>query len=134
LTVVVDPSVVLAVLDGADPDHAAAAAFYEALDEDLVTTPMAVAELDERVRERAGQPGSDLLWADLDSGAVLIRWWATAMAETIAIARAHPELGLAAASLLALAPVVRTTRIATFDATRFTAARTADGDPFVLLP
>ncbi len=71
---------------------------------------------------------------DLEAGALQVRWWATAMIETLAIARRWPELGLTDASLLALAPVVRTDRIATFDRRHFDAPRTADGDHFTLLP
>jgi len=134
LTIVVDSSVVLALLNPGDDFHLPAAALYDSLDEDLATTPMAVAEMDYLVLQRAGRSGADLLWRDLDSGAIQVRWWATAMPETLAIARARPALGLADASLIALAPVVRTTRIATFDRGHFAAARTADGEPFVLLP
>ena len=41
---------------------------------------------------------------------------------------------VADASLLALAPVVRTARIATLDHNHFSAVRTIDGKPFTLLP
>ena len=74
------------------------------------------------------------LWSDFDDGAIQLRRWSSALPEILAIARASPQLGLADASLLALAPVVRSTRIATFDRHDFSAARTADGEPFVLLP
>ncbi|MEJ7787127.1 MAG: PIN domain-containing protein [Solirubrobacteraceae bacterium] len=134
MTIVVDTSVVLALLNPRDDFHPRATALYASLDEDLVTTPMAVAEMDYLVRQRAGRSGVDLLWGDLQSGAIQVRWWATAMTETLAIARARPALGLADASLLALAPVVRTTRIATFDHKHFAAACTTDGEPFTLLP
>lgn len=134
MTIVVDTSVVLALLNPRDDFHPRAAAFYASLDEELVTTPMAVAEMDYLVLRRAGRSGADLLWGDLQSGAIQVRWWATAMPETLAIARARPRLGLADASLIALAPMVRTIRIATFDRHDFAAARTGDGEPFTLLP
>jgi len=134
MTVLIDTNVMLALLAPLDPFHDQAAAFYATLDEDVVTTPMIAAEMDHLVYQRAGRSGTDLLWTDLESGAIQVRWWATAMTETLAIARARPALGLADASLLALAPVVRTTRIATFDHKHFAAARTADGEPFTLLP
>lgn len=134
MTVVVDTSVVLAVLDPDDVHHDRAVALYETLDEDLVTTPLAVAEMDYLATRRAGRQGADLLWENLDSGAVQVRWWATAIVETLALARGRPELGLTDASLLALAPVVRTTRIATFDHRHLAAARTADGTRVTLLP
>ena len=134
MTVIVDTSVVLALLVVDDAFHSAAERFYAALDEDVVTTPMAAAEMDHLVGRRAGDAGLGRLRADLESGAIQVRWWATAMPETLAIARARPPLGLADASLIALAPVARTTRIATFDRTRFSAARTTGGEPFTLLP
>ncbi len=42
--------------------------------------------------------------------------------------------GLADASLPALAPVVRTARIATLDHNHFSAVRATDGKPSTLLP
>ena len=134
MTVVVDTNIVLAAFNPRDEDHARAVAWYELVDEDIVTTPLAVAEMDYLVAQRGGRAGTELLLNDLESGALQVRWWATAMAETLAIARRRPKLGLTDASLLALAPVVRTTRIATFDRNHFDAARTADGEPFTLLP
>ncbi|MBA2347874.1 MAG: PIN domain-containing protein [Solirubrobacterales bacterium] len=134
MTVVVDTNVVLAALDPHDEEHARALAWYDLVDEDLVTTPLAVAEMDYLVARRSGRPGTQLLMTDLEAGALQVRWWATAMIETLAIARRWPELGLTDASLLALAPVVRTDRIATFDRRHFDAPRTADGDHFTLLP
>jgi len=134
VTIVIDTSIVLAVLDPEDDLHARAVAFYEGLEEDLVTTPMAVAEMDYLATRRAGRSGAELLWENLDQGAVQVRWWATAMAETLAIANGRPALGLTGASLLALAPVVRTTRIASFDHRHLSAARTPAGDRVTLLP
>lgn len=134
MTVVVDTNLILAALNPADDEHERAVAWYEIIDEDLVTTPLVVAEADHLVAQRGGRGGTQLLLSDLESGALQVRWWATAMPETLAIARKYPELGLTDASLLALAPVVRTTRIATFDRKHFRAARTADGSPFTLLP
>lgn len=135
MTVIVDTSTVLALLNPVDAFHAEAAAFYEGLDDEvLVTTPLAVAEMDHLVGQRTGRIGTEALWSDLESGALQVRWWATAMPECLAIVRARPQLGLTDASLLALAPVARTTRIATFDRKHLSAARTADGEPFTLLP
>jgi uncharacterized protein len=134
MTVIADASVVVAALHVDDAFHGRAVDFYAALDEDLVTTPLVLAEMDYVLTRRAGRAGAEVLWRDLDAGALQVRWWATAISETLTIARRRPALGLADASLLALAPVVRTTRIATFDHTPFSAARTADGTPFTLLP
>lgn len=134
MTVVIDTSAVLALINPADDFHPDAVRFYDGLEEDLVTTPLAVAEMDHLLGQRTGRSGVEALWADLESGALQVRWWATAMTDTLAVARVRPRLGLADASLLALTPIVRTTRIATFDRKHFRAARTADGAPFTLLP
>ena len=134
MTILIDTSVVLALYDRSDDDHARAVAFQDSLDEDVITTPLMVAEMDHLVGQRAGPEVVQALWGDLDGGAIQVRWWASALRETIALARERPRLGLADASLLALAPVVRTTRIATFDRRDFAPARTADGSPYTLLP
>ncbi len=134
MTIVIDTNIVLALYDLGDEDHHRAVSFYADLDEDIFTTPMVAAEMDHLVRQRAGRAAAMHLWSDFDDGAIQLRWWSSALPEILAIARARPRLGLADASLIALAPVVRTTRIATFDRHDFSAARTADGEPFVLLP
>jgi len=134
VTVVVDTTIVLALYDAGDRDHERVAAFYARLEDDVVTTPIIVAEMDHLVHQRAGRSAAERLWTDLDTGAIQVRWWSTALTETIAIARSRPALGLADASLLALAPVVRTTRIATLDPKHFDAPRTPDGEPYTLLP
>lgn len=134
MTIVLDANVVLGLIDADDELHAQASAFYASVEEDLVTTPLVVAEMDHLVTRRTGTPGTDHLWSSLEANAIGVRWWATAMTETLAIARSRPALGLGDASLIALAPVVRSTRIATFDRPHFATARTADGTPFTLLP
>ncbi len=134
MTIVIDTNIVLALYDRGDEDHRRAVSFYADLDEDIFTTPMVAAEMDHLVRLRAGRAAAMRLWSDFDDGAIQLRWWSSALPEILAIARASPQLGLADASLLALAPVVRSTRIATFDHEHFAAARTTDGEPFVLLP
>jgi uncharacterized protein len=131
LSVVLDTGVVVALYDLSDRHHAEARAWYDAFDDDLVTTPLALAEMDQlATRARA----RDALWSDLERGAFTVRWWADAMLETIAIARAHPEIGLTDASLVALTSRIRTDRIATLDLDRFRSLTTPDGEAFVLLP
>lgn len=134
MTIVIDTNIVLALYDTRDEGHERAVWFYSELDEDVFTTPMVAAEMDHLVRRRAGTTAARRLWEDFDTGAIQVRWWSSAMSETLTIARSRPCLGIADASLLALAPVVRTTRIATLDHRDFSAARTADGEPFTLLP
>ena len=112
MSVVIDTSAIVAAYDRADPGHEAVAELFRALDDELVTTPLVAAQMD---RALAGTKGRDALWKDLDSGAITVRWWADAMDETLRIARRQPVLGLADASLVALAGRLRTDRIATFD-------------------
>jgi len=133
LTVVLDTNVVVALYDAADPDHQAVADWIATVDEDLVATPLVVAELDYLVARRGGAPAHEALWKDLDAGAYLVRWWADALNETLLIARRHRLAGLTDASLVALAGLLRTQRIATVDQ-HFRSMTTPAGEPFVLLP
>jgi predicted nucleic acid-binding protein len=133
LTVLLDTNVVIALYDAGDPDHTLVADWVMTLDEDLVTTPLAVAEMDYLVRKRGGSDAQSALWRDLDDGAYGIRWWADGLAETLTIARRYPLAGLTDASLVALGGRLRTQRIATVDQ-HFRSMTTPDGEPFVLLP
>jgi predicted nucleic acid-binding protein len=133
LTVVLDTNVVVALYDAGDPDHALVADWVMALDEDLVATPLAVAEMDYLVLDRGGSDAQATLWRDLDDGAYGVRWWADALTETLSIARRYPFAGLTEASLVALAGRLRTQRIATVDH-HFRSMTTPAGEPFVLLP
>jgi predicted nucleic acid-binding protein len=89
--------------------------------------------MDHLVHRRGGDVAREALWRDLDAGAYLVRWWADALNETLRIARRHPFAGLTDASLVALAGLLRTRRIATVDQ-HFRSMNTPDGEPFVLLP
>lgn len=133
MSIVVDTSFVLALYDAADDHHTAAAAWVGDVDDELVTTPLALAELDHLVGsiDRQARP---VLYDDFDRGAFTLRWWADALAESIVIARRRPDIGLTRASLVALAARVRTNRIATFDHAHFSTLTTSAGEPFVLLP
>ena len=122
----------LALYDAGEPDHDAVAALVTTLDEDLVATPLAVAEMDAAVLDRGGEAAREALWRDLGSGAFGVRWWADAMGETLEISR-RQGLDLIDASLVALAARLRTDRIATLDPT-FKTITTSDGQPFALLP
>jgi uncharacterized protein len=134
LAVVLDTSATVALIHRDDPHHVAAAAFFAAVDDDLITTPLAVAEMDYFAFRLGGPAAAMLLWRDFQSGALGVRWWADAMDETLAIALAHPPIGLTDASLVALAGRLRTNRIATFDHRHFRALTTPAGRPFTVLP
>jgi predicted nucleic acid-binding protein len=133
LTVVFDTSVALALYDVGEPDHEAVIAWLHALDEDLVTTPLTLAEMDHLLDARGGRAVREVLWRDLADNAYEVRWWADAMNETVTLARRYPFAGLTDASLVALSRRVRTNRIATLDQ-HFRAMTTPAGEGFVLLP
>jgi predicted nucleic acid-binding protein len=133
VSVAIDSSLVLALYDGADEHHADAVAWMRDADDELVTTPLVLAELDHLLGSIAPKARA-ALYDDFERGALVLRWWADALDESIAIARARPELGLADASLVALAARLRTHAIATFDHEHFRPLTSADGTPFVLLP
>lgn len=105
-----------------------------AVDDDLVTSPLALAEMDFWASKLGGPDLCRALWADFESGAYAVRWWADALSDSIAIARDHPHIGLTDASLVALAARLRTNRIATFDLRHFRALSAPDGEPFIVLP
>ncbi|MCD6727696.1 MAG: PIN domain-containing protein [Solirubrobacteraceae bacterium] len=133
MAIVVDTSLALAVYDADDDLHAIAAAWLASVDDELVTTPLTIAELDHHLG-RLSRDALEAFYDDLDRGAWIVRWWADAMAESVAIARRRPDVGLADASLVALARRMRTDRIATFDHHHFRTLTTDDGRPLVLLP
>lgn len=133
MSIVLDTSVIVALFNGRDGNHDAANDWLASTDEDLVTTPLALAEMDYHILKGGGADAAAVLWDDFDSGAYGLRWWAEGLHETIRIARQHPFLGLADASLVALAGILRTNRIATFDQ-HFRSVSTPDGEPFVVLP
>ena len=117
--IVVDTSVILAYMDARDRRHAEVSAWLEQDRDDLVTTPLVVAEADHLVGARGGAAALASLRADLVSGAYLVDWWPEAMTTSARVAEQYAEsaLGLTDASLVALADHRDTTRIATLDET-----------------
>jgi predicted nucleic acid-binding protein len=133
LSIVLDTSFVIALFAADDADHHAAQDWLASTDEDLITTPLALAEMDHLVAARGGGHAQGVLWDDFESGAYGLRWWAEGLHDSIRIAKQHPFLGLADASLVALGGILRTNRIATFDQ-HFRSVMTPDGEAFVVLP
>jgi uncharacterized protein len=134
LAVVLDTSLIVAAMSRSDRRHAAAARWLEGIDDELVTSPLALAEMDYWAHELGGSELCRALWGDFESGAYAVRWWADGLSESVAIARRHPHVGLTDASLVALAARLRTTRIATFDLRHFRALTTPDGESLTVLP
>jgi uncharacterized protein len=133
MAVIVDADFVLALARARHARHADAVALVATLDEDLVTSPLAVADIDRAIAAAAGDEAQKAVRRDFERGAYAVRWWADALKETLAIGRRHPEMGLTTASLIALSARVNTRRIATFDE-QFRTLTTPDGEPFLVLP
>jgi len=135
--IVVDTSVVVAYMNAADDHHAIVAGWLDGADDDLMTTPMIIAEVDHLVGARGGPTARRALHRDLAAGAYLVEWWSGAIASVVKIAERYADtgLGLADASLVALAERLGTTEIATLDERHFRAVRRlAGGKAFRLLP
>jgi predicted nucleic acid-binding protein len=134
--IVLDTSVVLAFMDRRDANHELVRDWMGANGEELVSTPLVIAELDHLVQRYGGPIAAKALREDLGSGAYQVEWWATAMQETITVAETHEsmQLGLTDASLLALAVHLPSARIATLDERHFRAVKPPSGDAFTLLP
>jgi predicted nucleic acid-binding protein len=135
--IVVDTSVVYALLDRSDQRHADAARWYQATEDEFATTPLVVAEIDHLAGARAGRAAQAAFRRDLAAGAYVVEWWATAPREIVDVAERYGNLGvtLADASLAVLAARVETTALATFDERHFRVLRPLRGAPaFTLLP
>lgn len=135
--IVIDTSVIYALLDGNDEHHKMAAEWYLETLPRLTTTPLIIAEVDHLAGARAGFAAQQAFRTDLANGAYEVVWWPDATPEIVAIAERYGDLdiGLADASLAALAARNQTTAIATFDQRHFRAMRPeTGGDAFRLLP
>jgi uncharacterized protein len=137
VAIALDTSVVYARMDRNDADHEAVSAWIDEQDDELVTTPLAVAEMDYLLTRIGGVPAAGALRADLRTGTYGVDWWPGAMMESVAVADRHESmrLGLVDASLVALARRLSTTRIATLDERHFRVLEPLTGEPaFTLLP
>lgn len=135
--IVLDTSAVVAYMNRGDSNHRAVRSWIEGGREELVTTPLAVAEMDHLVARFGGRPAADRLRKELRVGAYAVEWWAGALADTLAVVDGHPgmEVGLTDASLVALGAKLQTARVATLDERHFRTLRPLTGEPaFTLLP
>jgi len=130
-----DTSVVVAFMNRRDNDHERVIAWMDTVEEDLFTTPLIIAEIDHLISRAGGPDAARAFYEDLLSGAYLVEWWSEDTLETVAAARKHQDIGLADASLLALAARLETTRVATLDERHFRAVSPLTREPaFTLLP
>jgi predicted nucleic acid-binding protein len=135
--IVLDTSLIYALLDGADSRHREALHWYERLDEDLVTTPLVLAEADHLAATRGGSRAVRALRVDIRAGAYLVDWWPSAAREAAELADRYADLGigLTDASLVVLAARVGSEDVATFDERHFRVVRPLGGaEAFRLLP
>lgn len=134
--IVVDTSVILAFMNATDTWHERVAAWLDHEDDVLVTTPLILAETDHLVGVRGGRAAQAALRSDLIRGAYMVEWWQGALRTTVEVAKryADADLGLADASLIALADRIGTVAVATLDERHFRAARPIHGEAFELLP
>jgi hypothetical protein len=135
--IVIDSSVIYALLDGNDQNHELAAEWY------VETLPPSRHDSPDHCGSRSPRRGpcrrcrTTGIRTDLANNAYDVVWWPEATAEIVANAERYGELdvGLADASLVALAARTQTTAIATFDQRHFRAMRPeAGGDACRLLP
>jgi predicted nucleic acid-binding protein len=135
--IVIDTSVIVAYMNANDEYHETVSSWLDQTDDDLATTPLIVAEVDHLVAARGGRAAVSALRDDLAAGAYLVEWWQGAIASSVSIAEryADNDLGLADASLVALAQRLETISIATLDERHFRVVRPlAAGNAFRLLP
>jgi uncharacterized protein len=119
--VILDTSVVVAFMNRGDRRHEEVVDWLDGYRGSLVTTPLAVAEIDHLAGRLGGVRAQRALWEDLEGGAYRVEWWPAAIYETIEVAQEHEglDLGLTDASLAVLAQRLQTIEIATFDERHF---------------
>lgn len=134
--IVVDTSLIVAYMNATDDHHVLVAEWVDQIDDDLVTTPLIIAEVDHLVGSRGGAKALSALRSDLAAGAYLLEWWSGAMPAAVEVAERYADigLGLADASLVILADRVGTLDIGTLDERHFRAVRSLGGHAFRILP
>jgi len=134
--IVVDASFLVTLFLERDERHEEAAAWYESeLTSPLVTTPVVAAEMDHMLRRYGGRGAERIVIAQLATGALEVEWWDDAVRTCWKLVDTRPDIGIADASLVALAAHRRTTRIATYDERHFRTLTPLTGEPaFTLLP
>jgi predicted nucleic acid-binding protein len=135
VAVVLDTSVVVALVVADEPDHEEVRDWIFAQTEELITTPLTLAEIDHVLERRAGRRIAQQVWEDFEKGAYRVQWWPEALEQTLHVLRAQVRLGagIVDASLVALAERLGTERVATLDHRHFRHFLVA-GRPFTVLP
>lgn len=119
--IVLDTSFVFALLDKTESRHQEATRWYETETSPFATTPLVLVELDHLLRTRATSAAVAAFYGEVRAGSLGVEWWPALDAKAAEVAGHYAELGLglADASLIVLAEVLETNRIATFDERHF---------------
>lgn len=130
-----DTSIVVALAIADEPDHQAVRNWIMGEKDELVTTPLVLAEVDHVIQRRAGDAVAEQVLADFRDGAYRVHWWPDAVADSLEVLREERRIGIGVvdASLIALAGQLGTRRLATLDQRHFRRVGVA-GEPFALLP
>jgi predicted nucleic acid-binding protein len=135
---VCDTSGLIALADGADPDHLGAAEAVRRHTGPLVVSPLVLAETDHLLRSRLGADGARGLADDVAAGAYLLAPLTTAhLADCLDLDRSYADLGLSLtdAHLVVLAREFATTSLLSLDERHLRAVRPLRAGPaFSLLP
>ena len=137
MTLVLDSSGLLAAIDSAQQDHAAAREALEATRGSLVISPFVLAELDHMVSTRLGQAGELALIGEVIRGTYMLeRFSKDDLAEAVGVIERYADfgLGLADASNVVLANRHGTLDMLTLDERHFRVLRGPRDRPFRLLP
>ena len=134
--VIVDASFVVTLWFADAPRHEEALAWHEREPgAPLVTTPVVLAEMDHMLRKYGGRGAERVVAANIATRALEVDWWDDAVDACWKLVAGHPDIGVADASLVALAAHRRTTSIATYDERHFRSLKPLTGeDVFRLLP
>ena len=134
---IVDTSALLAYFNAREPDHEAVSGVIEINDELLVVSPYVLAELDYLIAKRVGVDAELAVLRELSSGAWELAVVGVAELElTTSIIEKYSDqdIGLADASMVALADRYQTRTIVTLDRRHFDVLRPIGGGRFSIRP
>ena len=132
----VDTGVFLAAADDNDPDHDACVAMLASSNDELVTTPLVVAEAGYLIERQLGAAEAAFFRSLADGDARVESLTESDFARTAELIERYADfpLGGTDASLVAVAERLGLHRIATLDHRHFSAVRPNHTDAFHLLP
>jgi predicted nucleic acid-binding protein len=135
--IIADTSGLLAFFDRGEPEHQSVSDAVALVAGPLVVSPYVVAELDYLLATRVGVAQEQAVLRELSGGAyVLSEFGAADMSTAADVIERHrdQDIGIADASIVALAARYSTRRILTLDRRHFSVLRPSQGGRFSLLP